>query len=232
MRVLLLTAAFATALHGAAGAQQAPASATSNGTEERSPLERLLPPFPALPDIAPHPRPPTPVLGMLSIEGVMAKSTAYQRTRAVLEDRRKALNADLQREQAALQALQKALVEQRGKLTPALGRIKEQELQQRVISAQTRFRKRDRAMQEVDRFVSGHIQQTLATVVKQVAESRSVNAVLTHGGVLLNTAALDLTGPITEQLNKVLPEVAIPPDGVSPSVAQAQRGAASTARQP
>lgn len=105
-------------------------------------------------------------------------------------------------------------------------------MQQRAASAQSRLGRRGRVLKEVDQYVSGILQQTLAAVIKQVAESRGVNLVLTHGGVALNTAALDLTEQVTEQLNKVLPEVAIPPDGVSPLVAQAGRSTAMPARQP
>lgn len=195
-------------------------------------LEKLLPPTPALPAIAKGRTPPAAVIGVLSVPDVMLKSTAVQRVQLVLRERRQKLNEELQREQAALQALQQTLVDQRAKLKPVQLRAKEQDLQQRMASARTRLGRRDRVLKEVDQVVSGQVQQTLIGVIRQVSESRGVNVVLHRGGATLNTEAMDLSEQVAEQLNKVLPEVPIPPDGVSPLVAQAQGRSPAPARQP
>ena len=60
------------------------------------------------------------------------------------------------------------------------------------------------------------INRTLEQVVQQVAVSRGINIVLNRAQVLGTTADFDLTPQVVAVLNKVLPEVVIPPDGVSP----------------
>ena len=60
------------------------------------------------------------------------------------------------------------------------------------------------------------INRTMEQVVQQVALSRGINLVLNRAQVLGTTADFDLTPEVVEVLNKVLPTVVIPPDGVSP----------------
>ncbi len=58
-------------------------------------------------------------------------------------------------------------------------------------------------------------------MIRQVAESRGMNLVLHRAQVALNINEFDITDQVTQQMNKMMPTVNIPPDGVSP-VAQAQ----------
>ncbi len=61
----------------------------------------------------------------------------------------------------------------------------------------------------------------LVAVIRQVAESRGMNLVLHRAQVALNVNEFDITDQVAEQLNKLLPSVDVPPDGVSPSAAAA-----------
>ena len=61
------------------------------------------------------------------------------------------------------------------------------------------------------------IERTLVGVIQKVAESRGMNLVLHRQQVALNVNEFDITEQVTEQLNKILPSVVIPPDGVSPA---------------
>ncbi len=60
------------------------------------------------------------------------------------------------------------------------------------------------------------INRTMEQVVQQVALARGINVVLNRAQVLGTTADFDLTPEVVDVLNKVLPSVVIPPDGVSP----------------
>jgi hypothetical protein len=53
-------------------------------------------------------------------------------------------------------------------------------------------------------------------VAQQVALSRGINLVLNRAQILGTTADFDLTPAVAEVLNKALPSVVVPPDGVSP----------------
>jgi hypothetical protein len=61
------------------------------------------------------------------------------------------------------------------------------------------------------------IQRVIEQVAQQVAASRGVNLVLNRAQVLGTTADFDLTPQVADVLNKILPTVVIPPDGISPT---------------
>lgn len=184
-----------------------------------------LPPMPELPPIPKGVEPPTPRIGVLGVPDVMRVSTAAQEVERVLGGRRQKLNEDAQKEQAAWRDLQQQLVnmrDQRGVSAEQI-RTKERELQERITNAQRTFRERDRVIQEAARYSLSQIERVLVAVIRQVAESRGMNLVLHRQQVALNANEFDLTDQVAAQLNKVLPSVVIPPDGVSPA-AMAQNG--------
>ena len=192
-----------------------------------------LPPMPELPPIPKGVEPPTPRIGVLGVPDVMRVSTAAQEVERVLGGRRQKLNEDAQKEQAAWRDLQQQLVnmrEQRGVSAEQI-RTKERELQERITNAQRTFRERDRVIQEAARYSLSQIERVLVAVIRQVAESRGMNLVLHRQQVALNANEFDLTDQVAAQLNKVLPSVIIPPDGVSPA-AMAQNGGKGPASAP
>ena len=60
------------------------------------------------------------------------------------------------------------------------------------------------------------IDRAMEEVAQQVALSRGINIVLNRAQVLGTTADFDLTPEVAKVLNKILPKVDIPPEGVSP----------------
>ena len=181
-----------------------------------------------VPDLPPLPKgatPPAAVIGVLGVPEIMRAATASQQVEKVISERREKLNADAQKEQAAWRDLQQQLAAQRATLPPDQVRAKEVALQERITTAQKSFRDRNRIIQETAQYSLSQIERTLIGVIRQVAESRGMNLVLHRAQVALNINEFDITDQVTQQMNKVMPSVTIPPDGVSP-LATAQAGAA------
>jgi Skp family chaperone for outer membrane proteins len=190
--------------------------------------------------------PPAAIIGILSIPDVLRVSTAYQEADKELGQRRQKLNEDAQKEQTALRDLGQALANERAKLSPEQIRTKERELQDRITESRRKFGERNRIIQEAGQYVMAQIDRTLEQVAQKVAIGRGVNLVLNRAQILGTTADFDLTPQVAEVMNKVLPKVVIPPDGVSPlamnppegsaqksgSGQQNQQGAAKPAAQP
>ncbi len=179
-------------------------------------------PMPPVPDLPPLPRGPTPpaaVIGVIGVPDVMRASSAAQQVDKVIGERRDKLNEDAQKEQQAWRDLQQALANERGKLSPEQIRTRERELQERITKAQRQFQARGRIIQEATQFGLNQIQASLIAVIRQVAESRGMNLVMHRQQVALNVNEFDITDQVTEALNKLLPTVTIPPDGVSPNAA-------------
>jgi Skp family chaperone for outer membrane proteins len=174
-----------------------------------------LPPPPEVPAIPRGASPPAAILGIISVPDVMRASTAYQAVDKELGVRRQKLNEDAQKEQTTLRDLGQALANDRGKLTAEQIRTKERELQDRIADSRRKFTERNRIIQEAGQYTLAQIERTLRDVVQQVAVSRGMNVILHGPQTALYLPEFDITPQVVEELNKVLPSVTVPPDGVS-----------------
>ncbi len=198
---------------------------------EAAPIQAPMPPVPELPPLPRGAAPPAPTIGIIGVPEVMRAASAAQQVDRVIGERREKLNEEAQKEQQAWRDMQQALANQRSTLSPDQIRAKEKELQDRITNAQRNFQARNRIIQEAAQYGLNQIQASLIGVIRQVAESRSMNIVLHRAQVALNVNEFDITDDVTEQLNKLLPSVTIPPEGVSPN-AQAAAPAAIPAAAP
>ncbi len=200
------------------------------------PLKVELPPAPEIPPVPKGQATPAAIVGILSVPDVLRISTAYQTAYKELNARGQKLNEDAQKEQAALRELGQSFAAERAKLSPEQIRTKEKEIQERATDAQRRFGDRNRIIQEAGQYVMMQINRTMEQVAQQVALSRGINLVLNRAQILGTTADFDLTPAVADVLNKALPSVVVPPDGISPMAmappATAAAGAAPAAAAP
>ncbi len=193
------------------------------------------PPVPELPPLAKGVPPPAAVIGVLGVPDIMQDSTAARQVQKEIGGRREKLNADAQKEQQTWRDMGQALQADRARLPPDQIRTRERELQERVTNAQKQLRDRNRIIQEAAQVGLGQIERTLIGIIRQVADSRGMNLVLHRNQVALNVNEFDISRAVVEQLNKVLPAVMIPPDGVDPATmvtSQFSAPAASAAASP
>lgn len=178
-------------------------------------LQVPLPPMPEIPDVAKSAPPPAAVIGILSVPDIMRISVAYQAAYRELGARDQKLNEDAQKEQVALRDLGQALVRDRAKMKPEEIRAKEREYEERINESRRKFGERKRIIQEAHQYVLAQIDRTLEAVTQKVAVARGVTLVLNRSQLLGTTVEYDLSPQVAEVLNKVLPSVVVPPDGVS-----------------
>ncbi len=185
--------------------------------EAQAPIQAPMPPVPELPALPRVAAPPAAVLGIIGVPEVMRASTAAQQVDKVIGERREKLNEEAQKEQQAWRDLQQTLASQRATLSPEQIRTREKELQDRITNAQRSFQTRNRIIQEAAQFGLNQIQASLIAVIRQVAESRGINLVLHRAQVALNMNEFDISDQVVEQLNRLIPTVQLPPEGVSPN---------------
>jgi Skp family chaperone for outer membrane proteins len=180
------------------------------------PLQAQLPPMPEIPPIPKGSPTPAAIVGILSVPDILRVSSAYQLADKELSARRTRLNDDGQKEQNSLRELGQNFANERAKLTPEQIRQREKEYADRVNDSRRKFSERARIIQEAGQYVMAQIERVIEQVAQQVAAARGVNLVLNRAQVLGTTADFDLTPQVADVLNKILPTVVIPPDGVSP----------------
>ncbi|MBY0338309.1 MAG: OmpH family outer membrane protein [Acetobacteraceae bacterium] len=156
--------------------------------------------------------PPTAVIGIVDIPEIQRVSTAFNQVREEIERRRTRLNDDLQREQNAWRDAQQGLATQRASMNPDQIRNAERALQDRITDSQRIFRNRSQAIEQAAQQALVQIEESLATVVRQVAASRNVNIVLPRPLVIMNEPGFDLTEEVAQQFNRVLRTVTIAPE--------------------
>ena len=198
------------------GVSEATPPGEEPGAATQQQVQVQLPPPPEIPPIPKGPPTPAAIIGIVSIPDALRVSTAYQAADKVFNERHKKLDEDAQKEQVALRDLGQQLANARSKLSPEQIRQKERELQDRIADSRRKFGERNRIIQEAGQYVMAQINRTMEQVVQQVALARGINVVLNRAQVLGTTADFDLTPEVVDVLNKVLPSVVIPPDGVSP----------------
>jgi Skp family chaperone for outer membrane proteins len=202
-----------------AGPRPVPGPPQQPEPEAMGPIQAPMPPVPELPPLPRASSPPAAVVGIIGVPEVMRASTAAQQVDKVIGERREKLNGEAQKEQQVWREMQQSLAAERGKLSPEQVRGKEKQLQDRITNAQRSFQARSRIIQEAAQFGLNQIQASLIAVIRQIAESHGMNLVLHRAQVALNVNEFDITEQVTEQLNKLLPTVTIPPEGVSPNTA-------------
>lgn len=182
---------------------------------EPPPLQVQLPPVPELPALARGAAPPATVMGVISVRDVFRSSAAAQQVERIMGERREKFQQDVQKEQAAWREMQQSFGSRRANMTPEQIRAEERKLQDRVTNAQRQFRDRQRILQQATEYAGSQIERATIMVVRQVAESRGINVVMHREQIVLNAPEFELTETVIQQLNKMLPTVVIPPDGVS-----------------
>ena len=201
----------------AAPAVSAPSQQAADADEGPA-VQVPMPPVPDLPALPKGESPPVATIGVIGLPEVMRASLAAQHADKIISERREKLNEDAQKEQQAWREMQQNLTRDRGKMTPDQIRAKERELQERITTAQRTFRDRNRIIQEAAQYAINQVQASLIAVIRQVAESRGMNIVLHRNQVALNVNEFDISEKVAEELNRILPTVTVPPDGVSPAV--------------
>ncbi len=189
----------------------------AGGDMDTPPIQFPVPPVPELPALAKSAPPPVATMGVIDVPEVMRASTAAQQIDRVIGERREKVNQDAQKEQATWRDMQQTLGNQRSTMSDTQLRAKERELQDRITSAQRQFRDRNIVVQEAAQVSLNQIQAVLIAVIRQVAESRGMNLVLHRQQVALNINEFDITQQVAAELNRILPAVTIPPDGVAPT---------------
>jgi Skp family chaperone for outer membrane proteins len=214
------------------GALPLPGDPADQAVGSQPPLQVQLPPAPEIPPIPKGQATPAAIVGILSVPDVLRVSTAYQAAYKELNARGQKLNQDAQKEQVALRDLGQTFAAERAKLPPEQIRSKEKEIQERATEAQRRFGERNRIIQEAGQYVMMQINRTMEQAAQQVALSRGINLVLNRAQILGTTADFDLTPAVADVLNKALPGVIVPPDGVSPLAMNTSGGPAAEAPVP
>lgn len=172
-----------------------------------------LPNVPVPPAIGKESSPPPATIGVISIPGVMALSTAAHEIQQELGARRDKLARIVQDEERAWRNEQQQLQMQAHSLTAEQIQAREKRLQERRIKDQREFGGKARIIQEAYQVAFHQLERELEQrngIIGQVAEAHNMNLVFHAEQIVLHVDEQDITKEVAARLNKVLPHVYIP----------------------
>ncbi|WP_181441953.1 OmpH family outer membrane protein [Swingsia samuiensis] len=178
-----------------------------------------LPPIPTPSQIAKEAAPPPIVIGVINVPAVMQISSAAQEIQQVLGARRDKLAQAVQKEEAAWRGEQQRLQAQARSLSAEQIQLRERHLQERRAKDQRDFSNQARIIQEAAQVAFHQIERELEQpngIIAAVAGAHNMNMVLHAEQVVLHVGEQDITEEVANQLNKTLPHVFIPAEGVDP----------------
>ncbi|GAC87292.1 hypothetical protein NBRC3257_2104 [Gluconobacter thailandicus NBRC 3257] len=186
---------------------------------QQAPPVLPLPPIPNPPTVAKAAPPPAAVIGVINVQAVMQMSSAAQEIQQVLGARRDKLAQAVQREEGAWRGEQQKLQSEARTLTADQIQLRERHLQERRAKDQRDFGNQARIIQEAAQVGFQQIERELEQgngIIAAVAGAHNMNLVLHAEQVVLHVGEQDITEEVANQLNKTLPHVFIPDDGVDP----------------
>lgn len=146
-------------------------------------------------------------IGVVNTQKIMRESKAAQSVRAQLQSKQKAFQAELDAREKQLVSEDQALIKQRSTMEQAAFQQKVKEFRGKAASAQREVQEKKR---KVDKALAGaleNIQQTVVSIVKEVAAEKKMTLVVSSAQVLYTEPSQDITDEVLNRLNSKLPNV-------------------------
>lgn len=147
------------------------------------------------------------VIAVVDLQVILRDSKAAVGARAAIDKQSKAFQADITKQESALQTEGQQLEQQRASLTAEEFRKKSEAFQQKVNAARQSAAQRRQQLQQMEVGAMNQVQSALNSTVADVAKTRSISLVLIKGAVLYNLPAFDITTEVLQKLDSRLPSV-------------------------
>jgi outer membrane protein len=147
------------------------------------------------------------VIAVVDLQVIIRDSKAAAGVRAAIDKQGKAFQADITKQESALQTEQQQLEQGRATMTADDFRKKSDQFQQKVNAARQSAAQRRQQLQQMEVGGMSQVQAALNATVADVAKARSISLVLIKGAVLYNLPAFDITTEVLQKLDARLPSV-------------------------
>lgn len=156
---------------------------------------------------------PPAVAAVIDYQRILQDAQAARSMREQMEARRRAYQAEIDREEARLREAEEGFAKQRSLLTPEAQAERRRKFEQDVVEVQRMVQERRRALDRGSAAALNEVKEALIAIVTGIAEEKGFNIVLSSSEVLFFDRAIDLTEEVLADLNQRLPDVRLPRDG-------------------
>jgi Skp family chaperone for outer membrane proteins len=153
----------------------------------------------------------TPVIAIVDVQRVLAKSKAVKSLTDQIEARRGAYQAQLRKSEEALRKEGQELSRQRSVLSAEAFAKKRAALEQKAGELQREARKGKRRFDSLFNQGMTKVQNALAKVSAEIAQERGIDLVLSKIGVVIVKPKFEITDEILKRLNSKITDAKLPP---------------------
>jgi Skp family chaperone for outer membrane proteins len=152
--------------------------------------------------------PPT-VAAVIDYQRILRDAAAARSIREQIEDRRKAYQEEISKEEQRLHEADKEFAKQRSLLTPEAFAEKRRAFEEDLAEVQQLVQERRRELDRVSAVALNEVKDALIEIVTGMAEERGFNLVLPSSEVLFFARRIDLTEEVLAKLDAMLPKVVV-----------------------
>ena len=149
------------------------------------------------------------VIGTLDVPELLTQSKAGKSLAATLQQRGKAINADIGKKEQNLRAKRQQLEQQRSSLQPADYEVKLSALEKEFAALRKDATAKRKEIEKAQNSGLEQIRKALDGVIRDVADKRSLTLIINRSAVVLGADAWDITTEVKKALDAKLPAVKI-----------------------
>jgi len=144
--------------------------------------------------------PSNPKIGVIDIENTLSTTPAGKRANDAFEKNRKAKQAELDRQQAALKKAAADLEKQRPILKPDVFKSRSSELEKKFVELQQTYVKLERQLAQDRTKLIQDLLRTAEPKIEKIAKAEGVTLILDQNATVWADPAVDLTKQLNAQM--------------------------------
>ena len=152
-------------------------------------------------------------MAVIDTEVIRRNSRAFKDIGAQIAKYRKAIQADIQKEEEALRSANEELARKRAILAPETFAEERRQFEERLVQVQRTVQKRKKGLERVGFEALKKVEAVLNKIITEVAKEQSLGLILRKNQTVLVAKELDITPHVLKRLDTALPALKVSDPG-------------------
>ncbi len=152
-------------------------------------------------------------MAVIDTEVIRRKSMAFKDIGAQISKYRKAIQADIQKDEEALRSANDELARKRAILAPETFAEERRQFEERLVQVQRTVQKRKKGLERVGFEALKKVEAVLNKIITEVAKEQSLGLILRKNQTVLVAKELDITPYVLKLLDTALPSLKVSDPG-------------------
>ncbi len=152
-------------------------------------------------------------MAVIDTEVIRRNSRAFKDIGAQMVKYRKAIQADIQKDEEALRSANEELARKRAVLAPETFAEERRQFEERLVQVQRTVQKRKKGLERVGLEAIRKVEAVLNKIITDVAKEQSLGLILRKNQTVLVAKELDITPHVLKRLDTALPSLKVSDPG-------------------